>query len=176
MLLVGVFLLTSSSRSCERSHPASCATSFGIMCSSSPLGLDVVIIITLIKNTDFGFIAVSAFCWGSYAEHCILRYHHWYHMKITSNGDTDDFCGHKCLSFGLSCLSIHQRIHQATAENLDLHPFYLTSHACHRENCWPVHFQVSLYIFIAGAAAGPISGKDFHEGISLLCYWSLNTC
>ncbi len=96
-------------------------------CNLSLLGPDVVMIITLRKTLTLDFVAVSAFCWGSYADPCILKYQHWYHMKITLNGDTDDFCGHKCFSLGLSCLWIHQKINQATTENLHSDTFHLTS-------------------------------------------------
>ena len=29
---------------------------------------------------------------------------HWNHIQIISNGDTDDYCVHKCFSLGLSWL------------------------------------------------------------------------
>ena len=29
---------------------------------------------------------------------------HWNHIQIISNGDTDDYCVHKCISLGLSWL------------------------------------------------------------------------
>lgn len=47
---------------------------------------------------------VSATCWGGCTWQILQNASedYWSHVQITSNGDTDDSCFHKCFSLGLS--------------------------------------------------------------------------
>ena len=64
---------------------------------------------------------VSATCWGGYTlqilQTVMVDRCYWCHVRITSNGDTDDSCFHKCFSLGLSCSCVlWQTYHGSNAQ------------------------------------------------------------